>query len=264
MNDHDAVSHDLIGAYALGAVDDLERARFDRHLEECADCRAELAELNEATTALAATLAEAPPAHLRGEVLERITQTPQESHEAPHADRPAADRPGVEPARHRGTVGQRVGTRAKRLALVAAALVAVALFSLNALTPRQGPLDDVRAAALEGDTSEVNRLIEEFDDELAVDDVVTDTGVTARVVSSDDDTVLITDGLPELPGDQTYQAWLMEDEGPRPAGLLGPGADPVGGVGDLDEGVQAVAVSVEPAGGSEQPSDEIVLMIPTA
>ena len=37
--------HALSGAYAVDAVDDIERAEFERHLATCADCREEVAEL---------------------------------------------------------------------------------------------------------------------------------------------------------------------------------------------------------------------------
>ncbi len=42
--------HGLSGAYAVDALDDLERARFERHLAECEDCRAEVASLVEAAS----------------------------------------------------------------------------------------------------------------------------------------------------------------------------------------------------------------------
>ena len=35
--------HKLTGAYAVDALDELERARFEQHLTECDDCRAEVA-----------------------------------------------------------------------------------------------------------------------------------------------------------------------------------------------------------------------------
>ena len=35
--------HALCGAYAVDAVDDLERAAFDRHLADCEACAAEVA-----------------------------------------------------------------------------------------------------------------------------------------------------------------------------------------------------------------------------
>lgn len=260
MTGREDASHDLIGAYALGALDELESTRFERHLEECASCQAELAELREATSALALAHAEQPPARLREDVLKGIDETLQEGGES----QPRSGMPGTTTAERPATARQRLARNAKRFTLVAAALLAAALVTLNLLPPRQDPLDEVRAAALEGNAGEVSRLLEEFGDELDLQDVVTDMGVSARLVRSNDDAVLITDGLPELAGDQTYQLWLIEEAGPRSSGLLGPAADPVGDIGELDEDVQAVAVSVEPAGGSEQPSEQIVLSIPTA
>ncbi|MDR6416484.1 zf-HC2 domain-containing protein [Pseudarthrobacter sulfonivorans] len=37
--------HHLLGAYVLGGLDSADSQRFEAHLQECADCRAELAEL---------------------------------------------------------------------------------------------------------------------------------------------------------------------------------------------------------------------------
>jgi anti-sigma factor RsiW len=66
--------HKLTGAYVLDAVDDLERARFEQHLAECDDCRAEVAELRETAALLAETTAVTPPASLRASVLSGISQ----------------------------------------------------------------------------------------------------------------------------------------------------------------------------------------------
>lgn len=253
------MSHDLIAAYALDAVDELERAQFERHLAGCDACRTELVRLRQATAAMAAAQTERPPAHLRDDVLQRVGDIPQEVRES----RRPAQRPATTVARPT-RLRQRASRHVRELALAAAALVAVVVVGVNVLAPQASPIDEVRAAALARNTTEVDRLLEMFADELVVHDTITDTGVSARVVRGDDGTVLITDGLPSLPTDRVYQAWLMDDEGPRPAGLLGREADPVGEVGAVDSGIQAVAVSVEPAGGSEQPSDQVVLTIPTA
>jgi anti-sigma-K factor RskA len=45
--------HDLLAAYALDALDDDERERFERHLPDCADCSEQLALLREPVAALA-------------------------------------------------------------------------------------------------------------------------------------------------------------------------------------------------------------------
>jgi anti-sigma factor RsiW len=70
--------HALAGAYALDAVDDLERAAFDRHLRSCESCSLEVAELKETVTWLTHSVAEPAPAGLRAAVLAEVARTPQE------------------------------------------------------------------------------------------------------------------------------------------------------------------------------------------
>ncbi|GAA4669285.1 anti-sigma factor [Nocardioides nanhaiensis] len=64
--------HGLSGAYAVDALDDLERARFERHLTECPECRAEVESLTEAASLLSDTTSFEPPASLRESVLASI------------------------------------------------------------------------------------------------------------------------------------------------------------------------------------------------
>jgi anti-sigma-K factor RskA len=86
--------------------------------------------------------------------------------------------------------------------------------------------------------------------------VVALDGVPGQVVVSDDDAVLVV-CLDEAPADRTYEAWVIEDDRPRPAGLFAGGCrtvpleEPVGS-GDV------VAITLEPAGGSPQPTGEIL------
>jgi anti-sigma-K factor RskA len=63
--------HDLTAAYALHALDADEAEAYERHLARCEGCRAQLAELNESSAALAfGTVAPAPPARLRASILD--------------------------------------------------------------------------------------------------------------------------------------------------------------------------------------------------
>ena len=64
--------HSLSGAYALDAVDDIERAAFERHLRECQSCSLEVLELRETVGRLADTVAVEPPASLRASVLSTV------------------------------------------------------------------------------------------------------------------------------------------------------------------------------------------------
>jgi anti-sigma factor RsiW len=63
--------HDLTAAYALDALDPDEAEAYERHLGQCEQCRAQLAELGETSTALAfGTVAPAPSPRLRSAILE--------------------------------------------------------------------------------------------------------------------------------------------------------------------------------------------------
>lgn len=64
-------THDLTAAYALHALDDVQRARYEQHLAQCERCREELAVLTESAAALAwAVDSPAPPEHLRERILD--------------------------------------------------------------------------------------------------------------------------------------------------------------------------------------------------
>lgn len=66
--------HDLTAAYALDALDDVERAEYEAHLANCERCRDELGELREPAAALAwAVESPAPPAGLRARILDDAT-----------------------------------------------------------------------------------------------------------------------------------------------------------------------------------------------
>ena len=69
--------HALGGAYALDAVDDLERVAFDRHLAECETCALEVAEYRETVTRLAEGAWSVPPPRMRERVLARAAATSQ-------------------------------------------------------------------------------------------------------------------------------------------------------------------------------------------
>jgi anti-sigma factor RsiW len=60
--------HDLAAFYAIGALEGAERTAFETHLDECAACRAEVAELSPGVEMLALAVAEPAPAELRGRV----------------------------------------------------------------------------------------------------------------------------------------------------------------------------------------------------
>jgi anti-sigma-K factor RskA len=70
----DHVRHqDDVGAYLLGALNDLERQSFERHLRSCGECQEELARLRPAADALPASVQQfEPPARLKASLMEVV------------------------------------------------------------------------------------------------------------------------------------------------------------------------------------------------
>jgi len=72
MSDHTRHQDD-IGAYLLGALNDLERQAFERHMTGCAECQEELARLRPAADALPGSVEQfEPPARLKAALMEAV------------------------------------------------------------------------------------------------------------------------------------------------------------------------------------------------
>ena len=86
MSEH--VRHqDDVGAYLLGALNDLERQAFERHLRGCAECQEELARLRPAADALPGSVQQfEPPARLKASLMEVVEREAR-------AEQPAAPKP---------------------------------------------------------------------------------------------------------------------------------------------------------------------------
>jgi anti-sigma-K factor RskA len=74
----------------------------------------------------------------------------------------------------------------------------------------------------------------------------------------DERAVLVAEDLPSPPEGETYEAWILREDVPEPAGLFEPndtGAAAAPLEGSI-EGADAVAVTVEPSGGSSSPTSD--------
>jgi len=228
MSSEDTDIHDLVAAYALDAVDDDERMAFERHLETCDRCRGELASLRDTSASLAyAAPAAAPPPELR----ERILDTAR------------AERPNVVPLKPRRTHATAIlGT-----ATAIAAGIAIALGIWN--VSLHNSLDDKDAAL-----AATNKALVVVGDAKALRQDL--TGASGQlVVASSGKAALVICNLPKAPSGKTYQAWVLTGDTPTPAGEFDPGSDCVAVPLDasVPEGT-GVAVTVEPDGGSKQPT----------
>ena len=218
--------HALSGAYAVDALDDLERAAFERHLAECAECRAEVASLREAAGLLAETTTTAPPPALRDRVLADISTV-----------RPLPPRTQAATRRKRRLTGL--------VAAAAAALVlgggAVAWHPWTDETSTVAPSADVVLDAPDARSTSVDLK----------------DGASATVTHSDSvgQAVLVTHKMPPPPKGKVYQLWLQQPvKGMVSAGLMPVKPDQTVLLHGDAATATAAGITVEPAGGSTSPT----------
>lgn len=251
-----ADTHALAGAYVLDALTDTEREQFEHHLGDCADCQADVASLREPVAQLASAVAIAPPRQLRSNVIQAISGVRPLPPLTPSLDGAS---PLSESDAQAAPVDLRDVRRAKRsrrlLAAVAAAVVAIGVVIWSPWSSPNGD-DAPQLTATE--------QVLGASDAREYQKVVGGSTMTITVSESEGKAVLTAENMDPAPDGQDYQVWFMSSEGAVDAGVVPTPED--GKVQMLLEGdamdYDAVAVSVEPAGGSPQPTTEPVAEIP--
>jgi anti-sigma-K factor RskA len=249
--------HALTGAYAVDALDPVERGRFEQHLGRCASCEHEVRGMQETATRLAIAVAAPPPAGLKAAVLTAAARTRQHP--------PVLD-PGPEAAAPAGARHRHGGARSRRrfrLAVPVAAVAAAAAIALGVTVGvQQSRLDQVRSQQ-----HAVTAVLSAPDARIVSGRTALGGHTTMVVAASQGKMVFTAAGLPALAHARVYQLWLLTPAGGAiPNGLLPPasgGATATVITAGPPPGDQ-VAVTVEPAGGSKQPTSKpiVVLALP--
>lgn len=273
---------DLLPAYALGAADADEARRVDEHLEECAECRADLLAWRRSAEELAGS---AEPVAPSPGVRERLLAEVVGGAAADRRDRPG--RPGG-PEAPRGATTAARGTRFHLAAVVALSAVALAALAWGLIgqSRLRGEVE-----TLEHQVAQLENRLEVADVELARSrselrsaqavlallagtsprqDVLlagleTAPGGYGRLIIDPENrqAVLLAGDLPPLPEGRVYQLWSLSDGTPAPAGIFETVAD--GTAIHRVENVPAEApdgwaVTIEPEGGVPQPTGPMVLV----
>lgn len=230
--------HTLSGAYALDALSPEEAAEFRRHLSECSVCRQEVRELRAAAARMGAVESLAPPQDLKARILAAADRTPQVPPPSPRA-RPAAAAPSSRP---------------RWLARIGAAAAAVLLVGGGAL--------GIRAAVDNGQPqlSAAAAQVFEARDARTVTVRTTNGGQLVVGVSPSRGRMAVDSrSLPELDSGHVYQLWAVRDGRATSKGVLSdPGAGAAMGV--PTNGTE-IAVTVEPRGGSPQPTTNPIAVV---
>ncbi|WP_194908607.1 anti-sigma factor [Catenulispora rubra] len=244
--------HSLTGAYVCHALEPAEREAFERHLAQCPTCVQEVAELQETAALLASAAAETPPARLKAAVDAQIAVTRQIPPLVAHgpADRPAAARQTAARPRRRWFTALGWGV-ATGLA------VAVAVLGVR-VGDQQNQIDQANQRS-----TAISTLLSAPD--AHADSVNVSTGGTGMVLvsRSRDEAAITINGLAKLEPGKAYQLWMMGPSGTRSGGVLPAGAQASGsvlahGLGDA----QTIGLTVEPAGGSAQPTTTPIMLLP--
>lgn len=229
---------ELLGAYALDAVEPDEAAEVDEHLAGCARCRAEVAEHRE-VAALLAHGGQPAPEGVWDRIAGAIEGGGPGGHEAPP---PLFRAPA--PPRHRTWTARALAP----VAAVAAAVIGVLGFQVvdqgNELAEQDERItqlaseDVMNRAFQEAMADPEARLVEltSTDGERQVRAVV--TGTTAYLHAA---------ALPELPPTRTYQLWGGNGDQLISLGVLG--ARPDVTAFQMADGVVVLAITEEPASG---------------
>ena len=231
--------HALSGAYAVDALDDIERAQFERHLASCDACRNEVDSLREAAALLPETSVTQPPPALRDRVLADI----------------ATVRPRPPLVTTTGDLGR---TRRRWFTgLTAAAAVVIALVGGGVVYNVMN--DDSTSQNI----SAVDRVLQAQDAERFSNTFP--GGVEATVVRSKslDSAVLIAEEMPAAPSGRVYALWLQNGNVMVPAGVMSGSDDPERGVllrGDAAR-AQGAGVTLEAADTTATtPSEDVVAL----
>jgi hypothetical protein len=255
---HDEIK-ELLGAYALDAVDPDERTEVEAHLPGCEDCRDEVREHLEVASHLSPALLE-PPAALWESISSAISQ---DAGANGRSQAPAAV-VGIEAARGTRDGRTRDAVRAERFrslrraglgAVAAVAAVLLVLMSVqishlnsqvhqfrNAATAR--PLAPAVAAAYQVPHRQVTLTSATSGATAKI--LITDTGQAYWLAST----------LPKLSAGRIYQLWALVGGRPVSIGLISrPHAYAAFTVG---RAARTIMLTNEPAGGTPQPTTAVL------
>jgi len=231
-----------IPVYALGALDGDDVAALEAHLEGCASCRTELAEYRATSESLLTAVPPKQPSSMLRKQLQN--QLPSARKKSPPKF-------------------------AWNFFSFAAGIAVITLLALNLASLRQTRQIQTQQA----------ELVNQMNDAQVALAMLSYPGVERLSVEGEDLTgsflldgdrnigALIVWNMPQLSKEQTYQAWLIDSQGVRiSAGIFRPQTNQTytTQVITTDKGFSnyvGIGVTVEPVGGSDQPTGERVLKV---
>jgi hypothetical protein len=240
---HAGMNDENYALYVLGALDAEQSEQLEEHLrQQCAYCSEKVNEAMRLSAAMAGIAEQAqPPVSLRKRVLATVIPAPRRQSGLLYA-----------------------------LAALAAACIGLVVFSIWSGAQNRSLLNQLVQARLERNQLRSALELMSRSETRAVQFGNVPNAPRGRVfVSRSGGVVFIGTGLPTLPRNKTFELWLVPATGPPgAAGTFR--ADSSGNAVNVApanvsaSGAKAVAVSVEPAAGSNAPTTKPFLIVPLA
>ncbi|MFC9327578.1 anti-sigma factor domain-containing protein [Kitasatospora sp. NPDC057015] len=243
--------HTLTGAYAAHALPETESLAFERHLAQCPACALEVQEFRAALARLGSAETTRVPPELKARVMAGIGSVRQLG-------------PG-EPLDERGSGAGGSGRLARtwpRFALAASVAVAVGLGGVAVSEHRSAEQAQRQSAQLQQQAAAFGSLLTAPDARTRTAKAGAGVGTVVWSESLDQAGFLAA-SLPQLPKDKVYELWFNDSGTMRPAGLMPVSTGSMLLSGPID-GAVGIGVTVEPAGGSPQPTGAPVMLMPFA
>jgi hypothetical protein len=214
------------GAWALGIAEEPERSEIAAHLaRECPACMAGIRSALVTTAAMSGAIRESnPPKRLRRRIVSMVEREPK-----------------------RGFAW---------LPWAISAALAIALVSIAI----PGRRDTQALLAQQRDMTKLSQALSILNDPAARDVTFGDPAASGRVIAGPSGVVLIAGHLPKIQDNQTFELWILPGSGdPKPAGTFrGETVSNSSSVVYVYRGstgnAAAVAVTIEPEGGSPRPT----------
>lgn len=255
--------HELVGLYAVDALDEQECVDFEAHLAGCDSCQREVIEMSESLAQLSELSAVAPPPELRTAILSAVRQdrpawlvpvanlqTVSERSDASTQTRMVADPPSQQPPDELAQRRNRRTVRGLVVGIAASLLLAAGAggYALN-----------VQSDANRQSEVAISQTSLWAAADLSVKHVALEDGSAANYAVSREQNrgIFAADSMPALEPGQVFQVWTIRTEDgtvvPTPHATF-TGDGPVTVVFDDLAEAEQLALTIEPEGGSELPT----------
>jgi anti-sigma-K factor RskA len=228
---------EMLGAYALDALDPHERREIEDHLASCPRCRAELSAHCEVTALLGSPVGEFP-ATAPEEVWDRIASS---LHDEPPALPPLARR----------------GSRRNLALFVPLGVVAAGLILVVALlAAKVGDLSQ-QVSSLRHQAGVTSVLLDPAHRTVELTSAAHPRWRATVVISANGEGYLINPSMPPLDISQTFQLWALSRGKVVSLGVLGshPGGAPV----RVQPTMTVLMINAEPLGGTPVPTTPVLV-----